>query len=128
VVGVFGARDAEVGTRLGDWLSLEAVLRPSDTLRTEQDQAFAVQVEVDQREVGAEPVMVLFDAPVFHLVEAEDAFQYAESMFYFRSDPRLGRVLPFSDLSTHLRRPRTRAANATRRCIRPARADSGTSA
>ena len=41
--------------------------------------------------------MVLFDAAIFHLVEAEDAFQYAESMFYFRSDPRLGRVLRFSD-------------------------------
>jgi hypothetical protein len=43
----------EVGTRLGDWLSLETVLRPSDTLHPELDQAFAVQVEVDQREAGA---------------------------------------------------------------------------
>jgi IS5 family transposase len=31
-------------------------------------------------------------------------------------------------LSTPLRRPRTRAASATRRCIRPAKADSGASA
>ena len=52
-VGVFEQETLEVGTRLGDWLSLEAVLRPSDTLRPELDQAFAVQVEVDQREAGA---------------------------------------------------------------------------
>jgi hypothetical protein len=42
-----------------------------------------VQVEIDQSEVGAQPMMVLREAPVAHLVEAEDAFQYAESMFYF---------------------------------------------
>ena len=40
----FEQETLEVGTRLGDWLSLEAVLRPSDTLRPELDQAFAVQV------------------------------------------------------------------------------------
>jgi hypothetical protein len=53
MVGFFEQETLEVGTRLGDWLSLEAVLRPSDTLRPELDQAFAVQVEVDQREAGA---------------------------------------------------------------------------
>jgi hypothetical protein len=49
----FEQETLEVGTRLGDWLSLEALLRPSDTLHPELDQAFAVQVEVDQREAGA---------------------------------------------------------------------------
>ena len=52
-VGFFEQETLEVGTRLGDWSSMEAVLRPSDTLRPELDQAFAVQVEVDQREAGA---------------------------------------------------------------------------
>ena len=53
MVGFFEQETLEGGTRFGDWLSLEAVLRPSDTLRPELDQAFAVQVEVDQREAGA---------------------------------------------------------------------------
>ena len=44
-----------------------------------------MQVEIDQGEVRAEPVMVLRDATIAHLVEAEDAFQDAEHMFYFRS-------------------------------------------
>ena len=52
-VGFFEQETPEVGTRLGDWLSLAAVLQPSDTLRPELGQAFAVQVEVDQREAGA---------------------------------------------------------------------------
>ncbi len=49
----FEQETLEVGARSGDWLSLKAVLRPSDTLCPELDQAFAVQVEVDQREAGA---------------------------------------------------------------------------
>jgi hypothetical protein len=48
--------------------------------------------------------MVLFDAAIFHLVEAEDAFQYAESMFYFRSDPRLGRERAIYKLSCYGRK------------------------
>ena len=48
-------------------------------------QVLAVQVEVDEGEVGAEPVMVLGDASVAHLVEAEDALQDTEDVFYFRS-------------------------------------------
>jgi hypothetical protein len=36
-----------------------------------------VQVEIDQGEVRAEPVMVLRDATIAHPVEAEDAFQDA---------------------------------------------------
>jgi hypothetical protein len=54
-----------------------------------------VQVEIDQGEAGAQPVMVLRDPPVSHLVEAEDAFQDAEPMFYFRSYFRLSCVLAF---------------------------------
>src|ERR1700730_10319704 len=38
--------------------------------------------------------MVLRDPAVSHLVEAEDAFQDAEHVFYLRSDARLGRILP----------------------------------
>jgi hypothetical protein len=38
-------------------------------------QTFAVQVQVHQREVRAQAVMVLRDASVSHLVEAEDALQ-----------------------------------------------------
>ena len=61
-----------------DWSSVEAVFRPSDALLPEHGQMFAVQVEVHQREVRAQPVMVLRDPPIAHLVEAEDAFQDTE--------------------------------------------------
>src|ERR1039458_4608468 len=64
-----------------------------DTLRPQQDQPFAVQVEVHQSEVRAQPVVVLRYPPVSRLVEAEDAFQYPENMFYFCSYSRLSRVL-----------------------------------
>jgi hypothetical protein len=37
-----------------------------------------VEVQVHQGEVGAQPVMVLRDASVSHLVEAEDPLQDAE--------------------------------------------------
>ena len=43
---------------------------------------FAVEVEVHQREVCAQPVMVLRYPPIAHLVEAEDALQDAEHVFY----------------------------------------------
>jgi len=49
----FEQETLEEGPRLGNWLCLKAILRPSDTLRPELEQAFAVQVEVDQREAGA---------------------------------------------------------------------------
>jgi hypothetical protein len=51
---------------------------PPDTLRRHHGQAFAVEIQVDQREVGAQPVMVLGQAAVPHLVEAEDTLQDAE--------------------------------------------------
>src|SRR5258708_35525235 len=54
-----------------------------------------MQVEIDQGEVRAEPVMVLRDATIAHSVEAEDAFQDAEHMLYFRSYLRLSCVLSF---------------------------------
>ena len=72
---------------------VEAVFRPPDALLPERGQMFAVQVQIDQREVCAQPVMVLRYPPVAHLVEAEDAFQDAEDVFYFRSNFRLRRVL-----------------------------------
>ena len=68
-----------------------------EALRGESCQALAVQVEIDQSEVRAESVMVLRDASVSHLVEAEDAFQDPEHMFYFGSYSRFRRVLLFSD-------------------------------
>ena len=71
-----------------------AVSRPADTLRPERGQPLAMEVEVDQREACAQPMMVLGDAAVADLVEAEDALEDAEGMFYFRSDSGLGRVLP----------------------------------
>ena len=52
-----------------------------NALRPDRGPAFAMQVEIDQGEAGAQPVMVLRDPPVSHLVEAEDAFQEAEHMF-----------------------------------------------
>jgi hypothetical protein len=65
---------------------LGAVLR-------EDDQAFAVEVEVYQREAGAQSVVVLGQAPVAYFVEAEGAFQDAERMFdlnpYARCTPVL---------------------------------------
>src|SRR5258708_6688003 len=54
-----------------------------------------MQIEIDQGEGRAEPVMVLRDATIAHPVEAEDALQDAEHMFYFRSYFRLGCVLSF---------------------------------
>src|SRR5450759_185546 len=103
---VFGRAMSEVGGPGADVKCQSAIFRPPDTLRPERGQPFAVQVEIDQREAGAQPVMVLRDSPVSHLVEAEDAFQYPENMFYFRSYPRLSRVLTpgfFVDIVLELR-------------------------
>jgi hypothetical protein len=78
-----------------DLVPCEAVFRPLDTLRPERGQAFAMEVQVDQREAGAEPVMVLGDASVAHLVEAEDALQDAERMLDLGPYTRLTAVLLF---------------------------------
>jgi hypothetical protein len=56
-------------------------------------QAFAMEVEVHQREAGARSVVVFSQTPVAHFVEAEDAFQDAERMFYLRPHIRLTAVL-----------------------------------
>jgi len=53
----------------------------------------AVLVEVDQREAGAESIVVLLQAPVPPIVEAEDTLQYPERMLHLRSHSGLGRVL-----------------------------------
>ena len=73
-------------------LSLDAVFRHPETLRPQRGQPLAVLVEIHQCEAGAQPVVILPDAPVSHLVEAEDALQYPERMLHFGSDSRLGRV------------------------------------
>ena len=57
------------------------------------DQPPTVLVEIDQREAGAQPVVILSEFPASHCVEAEDALQYPERMLHLSSDMRLGRVL-----------------------------------
>jgi hypothetical protein len=59
----------------------------------EDYQAFAVEVEVHQREAGAQPVAILGQTPAAHFVEAEEAFQDAERMFYLGTHGRLTAVL-----------------------------------
>jgi hypothetical protein len=59
----------------------------------EYDQAFAVEVKIDQREAGAQPMVILRQSAVADLVEAEDAFQDAKRMFYFGTHTRLTAVL-----------------------------------
>ena len=54
-----------------------------------------MEVEIDQGEVCAQPVMVLRDAAVSHLVEAEDPLQDAEDMFHLGPNAGLTPVLLF---------------------------------
>src|SRR5258708_35010376 len=75
-----------------------------------------MQVEIDQGEVRAEPVMVLRDATIAHLVEAEDAFQDAEHMFYFRSYFRLSCVLSFRFFVDMVFELRSAAGHCLRLC------------
>ena len=63
-------------------MSTGAVLAAPDTRLPEDSQTFAVHVEVDQGEVGAQPVMIFRKPPVSHFVEAEDPLEDAERMFY----------------------------------------------
>src|SRR5271165_6527335 len=67
--------------------------RAADTLRPDYGQAFAVQIEVRQREAGTQPVVILLHPTVSHLLEAEDALQNPERMFHLGSDSRLDPVL-----------------------------------
>src|ERR1022692_4060586 len=79
------------------WAWFKAVrrplFRPPDAVLPEHCQSFAVQVEVHQGEVGAQPVMVFRKTPVSHLVEAEDPLQDAERMFYIGPHAGLTPVL-----------------------------------
>lgn len=78
----------------GDWRSLFGFggslwlqglfFRSPDAVLLEHGEPFAMQVEVHQGEVRAQPVVVLRDAPIAYLVEVEDALQDTEDMFYFR--------------------------------------------
>ena len=72
---------------------LRSVFLTSNAVLPEHCQTFAMHVEVDQGEVGAQSVMVLRKAPVSHLVEAEDPLQDAERMFHLGPHPGLTPVL-----------------------------------
>jgi hypothetical protein len=52
-----------------------------------------LQIEIYQREAGAQPVMVLCQAAIAHLIEAEDALHDAERMFYLGPYARLSPFL-----------------------------------
>jgi hypothetical protein len=65
----------------------------SGTVLREYDQTFAVEIQVDQREAGAQSVVVFRQTPVADLVEYEEAFQDAERMFYLGLHARLTPVL-----------------------------------
>ena len=51
-----------------------------------------MEIEIHQREVRTQPVMVLGYASVSHLVEAEDALQDAEGMLHLRPHTGLAPV------------------------------------
>jgi transglutaminase-like putative cysteine protease len=68
------------------------VFRPTDAVLPEHCQSFAMEIEIHQREVRAQPVMVLGYASVSHLVEAEDALQDAEGMLHLRPHTGLAPV------------------------------------
>jgi hypothetical protein len=67
--------------------------RLSETLPPRHRQPFAVQVQVHQRKAGAQPMMVLLNPSVSHLLETEDALQNPEWMFHLRSHSGLHPVL-----------------------------------
>src|SRR5437773_12404418 len=67
--------------------------RLSETLPPRHRQPFAVQVQVHQRKAGAQPMMVLLNPSVSHLLETKDALQNSERMFHLRSHSGLYPVL-----------------------------------
>jgi hypothetical protein len=71
------------------------VFRPPDAVLPEHCQTFAMHIEVYQREVRAQPVMVLGQPLISDLVEAEEALQDAERMFHLRPHAGLTPVLLF---------------------------------
>lgn len=60
------------------WLAIEVGWQISGPALRKAQQAFVLEIEVDQGEAAAQPVMVLGDAAVAHHIEAEDALQDAE--------------------------------------------------
>jgi hypothetical protein len=70
---------------LGTWIF--------QTLRPEQGQPFAVQKQAAQREACAQPVVVLLQAPVSHLVKSKHPLQYPQWMLYLRPDSSLHPLL-----------------------------------
>lgn len=80
--------------------SLWKHFHPPDTLLPEPCQAFTMEVKIDQREVRAQPVLVLWDASIAGLVEAEDTLQHAEHVLYLCPDARLDRVFFFCTSSS----------------------------
>jgi hypothetical protein len=78
----------------GYFLSTETVNRAfSGAVLREDYQTFAVEVEVHQREAGAQSVVVFCQTAIAYLVEAEDSFQDAEWMFKLGPHARLATVL-----------------------------------
>jgi hypothetical protein len=67
--------------------------RVPKTLRPERSQPSAVQVQVRQGEVHAQPLMVLAESAVSRLLEPEDALHDAEGMLHLRSYSGLHPVL-----------------------------------
>jgi hypothetical protein len=67
--------------------------RGSETLRPGHCQPSAVQIQVYQREAGAQSMMVLLNPAISDLLEAEDALQNPERMFHLRSHSGLHSVL-----------------------------------
>jgi len=74
-------------------VSLEADYRPLETLRPQQDQPFAVLVEIDQRKGRQQPLVILLQAAITHFRKSEDALQNAEGPLHFRAHSGLGAVL-----------------------------------
>jgi hypothetical protein len=88
----FGGFDAVGGL---NWTRIRPFSWASGALLPEDCQTVAVQVQVHQSEVRTRAVMVLREAFVSHFVEAEDALQDPERMFYLGPHPRLTPVLLF---------------------------------
>jgi hypothetical protein len=85
---------AEIGAqRWCDVAFHPPLARVSETLRRSRGQPSAVQIEVGQSEAGAEPVVVLGQAAISGLLEAEDTFEYPEGMLDLGSHARLIPVL-----------------------------------
>ena len=80
--------DCAVGFRV-----LEGIFLRPDAVLPEHCQTFTVQVEIDQREVGAQAMMVFGDTTIPHLIEAEDALQNAKRVFDLGPDTRLTPIL-----------------------------------